>query len=79
MEFIKLREDRYMIKNSNNIVVSEKEKLELEKKNLIIEDIQSNECQGRTTQRIKKIDRKLKNERKSITTETIEKTTEPTE
>ena len=34
MEFIKLREDRYMIKNSNNIVVSEKEKLELEKKNL---------------------------------------------
>lgn len=79
MEFIKLREDRYMIKNSNNIVVSEKEKLELEKKNLIVEDIQSNECQGRTTQRIKKIDRKLKNERKPITTETIEETTEPTE
>ena len=74
MEFIKLREDRYMIKNSNNIVVSEKEKLQIEKKNLIIEDIQSNECQGRTTQKIQEIDRKLKNEHK-----TIKKTTKPTE
>lgn len=79
MEFIKIREDRYMIKGSNNIIVSEEEKLKLEKKELIIEDIESNECQGKTTQRIKEIDRKLKNGRKKSKTNTIKETTKPTE
>lgn len=72
MEFIKISNDRYMIKNSNNIIVSEEEKLKLEKRELVIKDIQSNECQGRTTQKIQEIDRKLKNEHK-----TIKKTTKP--
>lgn len=74
MEFIKINNNRYMIKNSNNIIVSEEEKLKLEKRELIIKDIQSNECQGRTTQKIQEIDRKLENEHK-----TIKKTTKPTE
>lgn len=74
MEFIKLSKDRYMIKDSNNIVVSEKEKLQLEKKELIIEDIKSNECQAKTTQKIKKINKKIENEDK-----TIEEATKPTE
>ena len=52
MEFIKINNNRYMIKNSNNIIVSEEEKLKLEKRELVIKDIQSNECQGRTTQKI---------------------------
>ena len=43
MEFIKINKDRYLIKDSNNIIVSAKEKLELEKKELIIKDVQSNE------------------------------------
>ena len=74
MEFIKLGKDKYLIKDSNSLVVSEEEKLKLEKRELIIKDIQSNECQGRTTQKIQEIDRKLKNEHK-----TIKKTTKPTE
>ena len=56
MEFIKLREDRYLIKDSNGLIVSNEEKLKLEKKELIIKDIESNECQGKTTQRIEEIE-----------------------
>ena len=73
MEFIKLREDRYLIKDSNGLIVSNEEKLKLEKKELIIKDIESNECQGKTTQRIKKIDRELENGNKSKSN-TIKKT-----
>ena len=65
MEFIKLREDRYLIKDSNCLIVSTEEKLKLEKKELIIKDIESNECQGKTTQRIEEIDRELENGNKS--------------
>ena len=65
MEFIKLREDRYLIKGSNGLIVSNEEKLKLEKKELIIKDIESNECQGKTTQRIEEIDRELENGNKS--------------
>ena len=65
MEFIKLREDRYLIKDSNGLFVSTEEKLKLEKKELIIKDIESNECQGKTTQRIQEIDRELENGNKS--------------
>ena len=65
MEFIKLREDRYLIKDSNGLIVSNEEKLKLEKKELIIKDIESNECQGKNTQRIKEIDRELGNGNKS--------------
>ena len=42
MEFIKLNKNRYLIKDSNNLVVSEEEMLKLQKKELIIKDIQSN-------------------------------------
>ena len=73
MEFIKLGKGKYLIKDSNSLVVSEEEKLKLEKRELIIKDIQSNECQGRTTHNIQEIDRKLKNEHK-----TIKKTTKST-
>lgn len=59
MEFIKVGKN-YMIKNSNGRIVSEKEKLELENKELIIEDIKSNKCQGKTTQKISKNKKKIK-------------------
>ena len=59
MEFIKVGKN-YMIKGSNGIVISEKEKLELENKELIIKDIKSNECQGKTTQKIEKNKKKIK-------------------
>ena len=73
MEFIKLREDRYLIKDSNGLIVSNEEKLKLEKKELIIKDIESNECQGKTTRRIEEIDRELENGNKSKSN-TIKKT-----
>ena len=77
MEFIKLREDRYLIKDSNGLIVSNEEKLKLEKKELIIKDIESNECQGKTTQRIEEIDRELENgnESKSNTIKKAKSTT----
>ena len=59
MEFIKVGKN-YMIKNSNGRIVSEKEKLQLENNELIIKDFKSNECQGKTTQKIKKNKKRIK-------------------
>ena len=59
MEFIKVGKN-YMIKNGNGRRITEKEKLELENKELIIKDIQSNECQGKTTQKLTKNKKRLK-------------------
>lgn len=75
MEFIKIAKDRYMIKDSNNYIVDEKEKLQLEKKQLVLKDISSNECQSKTTKKIKKINKEIENARSEI----IEETTESTE
>lgn len=60
MEFIKLNDGNYMIKDSNNIVVSEKEKIKLENNELIIKDVSSNNCQGETTKKISKNKKRLK-------------------
>jgi hypothetical protein len=59
MEFIKIGKN-YMIKNGNGRIITEKEKLELENKELIIKDIQSNECQAKTTQKITKNKKRIK-------------------
>lgn len=59
MEFIKHNKG-YLIKDSNGKVVSEEEKLKLEKDELILKDMTSNNCQGETTKAIKKINKKLK-------------------
>lgn len=59
MEFIKMG-DKYLIKDSNGVVVDEKTKLELEKKELVIEDVNSNNCQQETTKKIKKIKKEVK-------------------
>ena len=59
MEFIKVGKN-YIIKNSNGRIVSEKEKLELENNELIIKDFKSNECQGKTTRKISKNKKRIK-------------------
>ena len=59
MEFIKIGKN-YMIKNGNGRIITEKEKLELENKELIIKDIQSNECQAKTTQKLTRNKKRLK-------------------
>ena len=75
MEFIK-NGDNYIIKNSGGRVVSEKEKLQLEKEELVIKDVESGNCQQETTKKIKKINKKIKKvetEEKEIA-DTIEET-----
>lgn len=62
MEFIKHNKG-YLIKDSNGIIVSEEEKLKLEKNELILKDMSSNNCQGETTKEIAKIDKKLKSKK----------------
>lgn len=59
MEFIKLPDGNYMINNSNGRIVSEKEKLQLEKGDLIIKDFKSNKCQKETKKKIEEIDKEL--------------------
>lgn len=58
MEFIKVGKN-YLIKDSNGMIVTEKEKLELEKKELIIEDIKA-DCAKETVKKIKKVNKKIK-------------------
>lgn len=76
MEFIKIKDDRYIIKGSNSFIVNEKEKLKLEKKELVLNDIKSDNCQKETTLKIKEIDDKLNGKTKS---KTIKETTTSTE
>lgn len=59
MEFIKVGKN-YMIKNSNGRIVSEKEKLELENKELILKDITGCECQKETTKKISKNKKRIR-------------------
>ena len=59
MEFTRLGKN-YLIKGSNGVVVSEEEKIKLENKELILQDIKSNNCQGETTKKIKANNEKLK-------------------
>ena len=74
MEFIKLGKN-YLIKDSGGRIVSEKEKLELENKELIIEDIKSNACQGETTKKIAKNKKRVKEiEKEEAIDEPIEET-----
>ena len=66
MEFIKRRDGNYIIKDSG-LVVSEKEKLEIENKELVIKDISAS-CAKNITKEISK------NKKRIEELETIEKT-----
>lgn len=78
MEFIKMIDGKYLIKDSNGKVVDEKEKLALEKKELVLKDISSNECQKDTTKKIRKTNKKIK-EVEEVENSSIEETTTITE
>lgn len=60
MEFIRLNNGNYMIKDSNGYIVSEKEKIQLENKELVLKDITSNGCQKETTKKIARNKKRLK-------------------
>lgn len=59
MEFIKMGKN-YLIKGSNGRIVSEKEKLQIENKELILKDIEGCECQKETTKKISKNKKRIK-------------------
>ena len=59
MEFIKQKDGNYLIKDSNSVVVNEKEKLQLENNELIIKDIECKTC-------VKDITKKISNNKKRI-------------
>lgn len=71
MEFVKVGKN-YMIKNSNGRIVSEKEMLELQNNELIIKDFKSNECQGKTTKKIVKNKKRIKEIETASSNEVIE-------
>lgn len=58
MRFIKQNDGNYIIEGSNNIIVSEKEKKELERDELIIEDITS-ECAKHITPKLTKVNKEI--------------------
>ena len=60
MEFIKLNNGNYIIKNSNGRVVSEKEKLQLENNELVIKDIECKTCVKDITKKISKNKKRIK-------------------
>ena len=59
MEFVKVGKN-YMIKSSNGRIVSEKEKLQLENKELVLKDIKGCDCQKETTKKISKNKKRIK-------------------
>lgn len=59
MEFIKVR-NGYLIKNGNGRIISEKEKLEIENHELVLEDIKSEGCVKEITKKISKNKKRIK-------------------
>ena len=59
MEFIRLNDGNYMIKDSNGYIVDEKEKLKLENNELVIKDIES-KCAKDITKKISKNKKRIK-------------------
>lgn len=72
MEFKKLSEDRYLVVGSNNRIVTKKEKNKLEKKELVLKDINSSNCQSETTKKIKEIEKNASDEAIEETASTAE-------
>lgn len=71
MEFIKMG-DKYLIKNSNGVVVDEAEKLKLENNEMVIKDVESNLCQKETTKKISKNKKKIKALQEEVQDDIIE-------
>jgi hypothetical protein len=58
-QFIKYGKN-YIVKNSNGRIVSEKEKIQMENKELILKDITGCGCQKETTKKLTKNKKRLK-------------------
>lgn len=73
MEFIK-KGKNYLIKDSNGVIVSEKEKIKLENKELILKDLSSCDCQGETTKKIMENNKRLTALQEEADNDTIKET-----
>lgn len=73
MEFIKQKDGNYLIKNTKGIIVSEEEKLKLENKELVLEDIKCN-CAKEITKKIAKNNKRLKEIQENEAIEETDKT-----
>ena len=58
-EFVKMGK-RYIVKNSNGLIVDEKTMLKMKNEELVLEDIKSNGCQGKITKEISKNKKRIK-------------------
>lgn len=74
MEFIDIGRGKFLVRNSNGLIVDEKERLEMEKEGLIIKDIESDTCQQETTKKVSKINKRIKEIKEVETNDTIEET-----
>lgn len=59
MEFIRLNDGNFLVNHSNGLIVSNEERLKMEKGELIIKDVSSNNCQKDTKEKIEEIDKEL--------------------
>lgn len=77
-QFVKFG-DKYIVKNSNGRIVSEKEKIQMENKELILKDITGCGCQKETTKKLSKNKKRLKEieaqEKKDDANDIIQETT----
>lgn len=72
MEFIKIGKDKWLIKSSNGRLISDKEKRQLESKEIIIEDKHCEECEIKPIK--KKKSKKTATSKKEIANDIIEET-----
>lgn len=73
MEFIKVGKDKWLIKASNGRLVSDKEKRQLEKEEITIEDKHCEECEIKPVKKSKK-KKKTATSKKEIANDIIEET-----
>ena len=82
-QFVKIGKN-YLVKNRNGRIVSEKEKIQMENKELILKDITGCNCQKETTKKLTKNKKRLKEiekeeqikEQKDDANDIIQETTE---
>ena len=75
MNFIKQTNGLYLIEGSNNRIVNEKEKLQLENDELVLEDIKCNKCAKDITKKVSKNKKRIQEIEKEVeVNEDIEET-----
>ena len=71
MEFIKIRDNKYLIKNSNGKIVDEKEKNEIEKGILSVKSASCKDCNTEYHKKSTATSKKLNKNKKAINIEVV--------